>query len=400
MIKDATLGSNSNVKNNITYRPLSEVTKTLRVKWFRSPIPYERLRELSIRTDKQGWQQAGGHILLYLALSGATIFFWYHELWLLFWLSLWCVGFVATFYKGTGAHELGHGTVFKSRSLNSIFLYAVCLISWWDPHNYAASHTYHHRFTTHKEADRENVLPLTPSLHPWLLFQLFTFSVFLKPARNFSKGGFLWTVYITGRTALGKPVNHIGIPSQEWLKSLHEDQPDTFRQSVRWSRMLLIFHGCVLLLAWISGWWVLPLVLTLPSYIANIGSYLLGTTQHCGLVESSDDFRKNTRSIRLPAFLEFLYWHMNWHTEHHMYAGVPCYNLKQLAKELEPDMPEPLSLSAAWMEMRAIWRQQRVNPDYVFDRPVPAMELTTSPRTEDDLVQSIGDLAPDASPLK
>ncbi|MGY8902743.1 MAG: fatty acid desaturase, partial [Flavobacteriales bacterium] len=26
----------------------------------------------------------------------------------------------------------------------------------------------------------------------------------------------------------------------------------------------------------------------------------------------------------------FLYWHMNWHTEHHLYAGVPCYNLKKL----------------------------------------------------------------------
>ena len=90
-----------------------------------------------------------------------------------------------------------------------------------------------------------------------------------------------------------------------------------------------------------TGQWVLPLILTLPSYIANWLSYFVGLTQHCGLTEATTDFRKNTRSIRLPKFVEFLYWHMNWHTEHHMYAGVPCYNLPLLAEEIKDDMPEP-----------------------------------------------------------
>ena len=35
---------------------------------------------------------------------------------------------------------------------------------------------------------------------------------------------------------------------------------------------------------------------------------------------------------------------MNWHTEHHMFTGVPCYNLKKLAKEIEADMPRLRSL--------------------------------------------------------
>ena len=130
------------------YRPLSEVRKTLRVKWYRSPIDHERLRTLSIRTDRQGWMQAGGHVLLYLVLATLAAVLWFHQQWLAFGITLWCVGFVATFYKGTGAHELGHGTVFKTRFLNSAFLHFVCLISWWDPYDYAASHTYHHRYTT------------------------------------------------------------------------------------------------------------------------------------------------------------------------------------------------------------------------------------------------------------
>jgi len=262
---------------------------------------------------------------------------------------------------------------------------------------YSASHTYHHRFTTHRQADRENVLPLTPSLHPWLLFQLFTLSLFLKPGRNFNKGGFLWTVYLTARTALNKPVGHTDIPSQEWLQALHKDQPESFRMSVRWSRVLLAFHSTVLFVAVITGWWVLPLVITLPSYIANIGSYVLGTTQHCGLKESTTDFRKNTRSIRIHPFLEFLYWHMNWHTEHHMYAGVPCYNLKALATEIESDMPAPRTLLAAWREMRDTWQKQKTDPDFQFDTPVPLPAPGSASMVEDEMVKSIGDLAPSGS---
>ena len=35
----------------------------------------------------------------------------------------------------------------------------------------------------------------------------------------------------------------------------------------------------------------------------------------------------------------FLYWQMNYHTEHHMYAGVPCYNLPKLHRLIKPQMP-------------------------------------------------------------
>ena len=141
----------------------------------------------------------------------------------------------------------------------------------------------------------------------------------------------------------------------------------------------------------------------MPSFIANIGSYLLGTTQHCGLPINSSDFRKNTRSIKINPVLGFLYWHMNWHAEHHMYAGVPCYNLKAMAKEIASDMPEPKSLIGAWKEMRETWARQKTEPAYVFDRPVPTRGDTPPESTEvppdDGLIDSIGDLAPSGSEL-
>lgn len=382
------------------YPPLSDVRNSLRIKWYRCQIDHDRLKQLSTRSDKQGWKQAGGHVGLYVVFVAITLTMWAQQIWPAFVVALWCLGFIATFFKGTSAHELGHGTVFRTKYLNTLFLKLVCLISWWDPYDYSASHTYHHRFTIHSKADRENLLPLTPSLAPLLVLQLLTFNLFLKPGRNFGKGGFLWTIYLTARRALGMSSGHAEIPSQEWLEKLHADQPETFRDSVRWSRTLVTFHTTVLVLSILTGWWVLPLVVTCPSYIANIGSYLLGTTQHCGLAQDSSDFRKNTRSIRVNPLLEFLYWHMNWHTEHHMYAGVPCYNLKALAKEIERDMPEPKSLFGAWVEMRKICKQQKAHPDFEHDTPVPGRIKSSGMPQDSEYVNSIGDLAPEGSEVR
>jgi fatty acid desaturase len=379
------------------FPPLSEISQDLRVQWYRSPIAHARLKSLSVRTDKQGWYQAGGHLALFASLCILAVLFWQQALWWAFIVNLWFLGFVATFFKGTSTHELGHGTVFKTKRLNRAFLYLFSLISWWDPFDYSSSHTYHHRYTTHPEADRENLLPVEPSLHPWLLFQLFTLNLLTKPGRNFGKGGFIWNVYLTVRTALGFAQGHLDIPSQEWLKSLHENQPEAFRQSVIWCRILLVFHTGVLLIAMLTGWWFLPLILSMPSFIANFGSYFLGTTQHCGLRNNVADFRKNTRSIKLNPVLAFLYWHMNWHTEHHMYAGVPCYNLKELAQELKNDMPKPHTLYSAWKEMREIWHRQQSEAHYQFDTPVPVpkhVQKNASDTVNDQLATTIGDLAP------
>ena len=93
------------------YPPLEDVRKTLRIKWYRSPVSPKRLRGLSIRTDRQGWIQAGGHVGIYLCLAFVTTVLWLQEAWVGFVISWWCLGFVATFFKGTAAHELGHGIV-------------------------------------------------------------------------------------------------------------------------------------------------------------------------------------------------------------------------------------------------------------------------------------------------
>ncbi|MCY3833032.1 MAG: fatty acid desaturase [Chloroflexi bacterium] len=385
----------------MTYQPLSEVRKTLRVDWYRCPMKPGRLRELSRRSDAQAWLQAGGHFALFL-LTGAFVFgFWWNELWLGFLVALFCHGTVASFFTGIAPHELGHGTVFKTKWLNKVFLYLFSLIGWWDPFDYASSHTYHHRYTLHVEGDRENLLPLEPSLASTFMLQIFAINLLTQRGRVFSKGGLISTIIITALGAFGRVPADERAPINEWLKALHKDQPDQHQRSIWWSRILLAFHGGVLIAAIVSGWWVLPLLLTVPAFIANWLSYFVGLTQHCGLRDYSRDFRKNTRSIKINPLISFLYWRMNWHIEHHMYAGVPCYNLGKLYEEIKDDMPAPRSLVGAWREMRMIWDRQKSEPDYQYDTPLPASANPEPPpdealpkRAASELERSIGELAP------
>jgi fatty acid desaturase len=377
----------------MTYRPLSEATETLNPQWYRSKLPPARFRELSRRSDRKGWAQAGGHFALFCLTGAAVYVTWAEGMWALFLVALFLHGTFASFFRGTAVHELGHGTVFETRWLNRLFLYLFSMISWWNPFDYAASHTYHHRYTLHPEGDREVLLPIHPNVGRTFLVQMFTLNLLTQPGRTFGKGGVLSTVWMTALDAMGR-LPSTEVPANEWLSALHEDQPEQHRHSIWWSRAQLAFHGAVLLVAHVSGLWVLPLIITLPSYVANWLSYFVGLTQHCGLTESVDDFRKNTRSIRLPKFVEFLYWHMNWHTEHHMFAGIPCYNLPALAAEIKDDMPEPRSLRGAWREMLETWERQKCDPDYAFDTPLPPTAKTRAERQADPQEASIGDLAP------
>ena len=376
------------------YPPLSEARDALNVQWYRSAMEPQRFRELSRRSNLEGWIQAGGHLALFISTGTAVYFAYTAKAWLLFVLAIFCHGTISSFFRGPATHELGHGTVFNTKWLNKLFLYLFSLLSWWNPFDYASSHTYHHRYTLHPEGDRENLLPLHPEVGKTFLLQLFTINLLTLPGRTFGKGGLVSTVWVTVLDAVGKTGSN-DIPSNEWLNALHKDQPDQHKKSIRWSRLQLVFHSSIILLSIVSGLWVLPLIFTLCSFIANWLSYFVALPQHCGLQENVSDFRKSTRSIKLPRFVEFLYWHMNWHIEHHMYAGVPCYSLRKLHLELKDDMPTPRTLFSAWQEMLSTWQRQQVDKNYQYDTPLPSTARTERKRRGDALESSIGDLAPE-----
>ena len=105
----------------IEYNSLSEVKKILRIQWYRSPIAKEDLRELTMKTDLKGFIQAGGHFLIIILTGLITYFFWLHSAWGYFLIALFLHGTASSFLKGVAPHELGHGTVFRTRKYNKFF---------------------------------------------------------------------------------------------------------------------------------------------------------------------------------------------------------------------------------------------------------------------------------------
>ena len=378
---------------NIEYPALSKACDTLNIQWYRSAMEPERFRELSKRNDLRGWIQAGGHFGLFMMTGLFVYLAWAAEFWVIFLIVLFIHGTVGSFFTGTAPHELGHGTVFRTKWLNKFFLYLFSLLGWWNPFDYASSHTYHHRYTLHPEGDREVLLPMHPNIGKTFLLQLFTLNLLTTPGRSFGKGGLISTVWVTFLDAIGMTGSK-NIPSNEWLIALHSNQPDQHKKSVAWSRIQLTFHIALMLVSILTGYWVLPLIFTFFSFIANWLSYFVSLPQHCGLRENLTDFRKSTRSIVLPSFVEFLYWHMNWHIEHHMYAGIPCYNLRELHFEIKDDMPRPRTLFGAWKEMLDTWKLQKSDPHYQYDTPLPPTAKIKRKRKAEANESSIGDLAP------
>ena len=351
------------------------------------------------RSDLRGAAQALGHLALVAATGAATVYLFSQQLWLAGAGLLFLHGTFSSFLS-SGAHELDHGTVFRTRWLNRAFLRVYSLLSWFNFHDYALSHTYHHRYTLHPDGDREVELPKTPSLRAMLLLQLFTVTLF----GSFEAPGIVDRLKLTTLTALrryprtgrraGGRATAIAGGGEEWVASLYAAHPEEYAKSVRWARLMLGFHLLVLVATVLTQLWVLPLVASFPTSVARAWRYLVGMPMHTGLRDNVADFRKCVRTIKLDPLSEFLYWHMNWHMEHHMYAGVPCYRLAELSRVIADDLPEPRSLLGAWREMRGTWRRQRTDPSYQYDTPVPTPARSRTSPGNDELQDSIGDLAP------
>ena len=375
-------------------RSLAEVRNSLRINWYRCPVEPATLRRLMQRSDLQGWLQAGGHLLLYLATGTLTYLLFANGIWLGFALALFVHGTVGAFFKGLATHELGHGTVFRTKRLNRAFLRLFGLISWNNHHIYAVSHTYHHRYTLYPDGDRELLLPQNPMLKLIDLAQLFGFLLW----RGHS--GLIPVVLHTIKIARGdfRTSSTFGTQDETWVDDIFADLPEERRKATNWARLLLLFHGGVIAVAIIFQWWLLPVLVTLTGFCAKGWTLIVGLPMHCGLRDNVPDFRKCVRSITLDPVSTFLYWRMNWHTEHHMYAGVPCYNLKKLYREIAADMPQPRTLAGAWREMRETWRRQQRDPGYQYDTPLPERSGVAGAAAVEDneLSTSIGELAPES----
>ena len=368
-------------------KPMSEIRKELRIKWYRCPIDPNILRELSKPSDLQGFKMALGHLGLWLFTGSLSFYFAIEQFWLGFLLTIFLHGTVGTFFSAPH-HELCHGTVFKTKRLNEIFLKIFSTLGMQNFYIYKMSHSYHHRFTLHRIADKEVVLPKTPSLRVLYLLQLFTFNI----TGGFESRGLFPTMRGLFRVAADKMEQ----PYNEWGAELYAEFPEERLKAVHWARYLIAVHLSFALITVLIGYPILILIVSLHPFIGNWLRYFVGAPMHCGLRSDVSDFRKCVRTITLDPISEFLYWHMNWHLEHHMFAAVPCYNLKKLYKAVAEDMPKPRTLISSWKEMLEVVKQQETDPAYEFETPVPPQRTRKEKKQQLELEASIGDLAPTA----
>ena len=368
-------------------KPMSEIRKELRIKRYRCPIDPNILRELSKPSDLQGFKMALGHLGLWLFTGSLSFYFLIEQFWLGFLLTIFLHGTVGTFFSAPH-HELCHGTVFKTKRLNEIFLKIFSTLGMQNFYIYKMSHSYHHRFTLHRIADKEVVLPKTPSLRVLYLLQLFTFNI----TGGFESRGLIPTMRGLFRVAADKMEQ----PYNEWGAELYAEFPEERLKAVHWARYLIAVHLSFALITVLIGYPILILIVSLHPFIGNWLRYFVGAPMHCGLRSDVSDFRKCVRTITLDPISEFLYWHMNWHLEHHMFAAVPCYNLKKLYEAVAEDMPKPRTLISSWKEMLEVVKQQETDPAYEFNTPVPPQRTRKEKKQQLELEASIGDLAPTA----
>lgn len=325
-----------------------------KINWYRSPVPRETLAVLNRRSDGMGLLQTGGHLGL-LVLTGAAA--WYAAEHFPLWVLLAILFAYGTFYAFllNGFHELCHGTVFKTKSLNTVFLYVFSFLGWYNPVFFWASHQEHHKYTLHPPDDMEVVLPVEITLESFLK------SAVINP------WGFYGRLKGVVRLSFGKLEG-------EWEHALFPPEATEARRRLfGWARTLLIGQTLLVVVSLYFGLWLLPVLITLAPFYGGWLLFLCNNTQHVGLQDNVPDFRLCTRTIILNPFVSFLYWHMNYHTEHHMYAAVPCYNLGKLHRVIASDLPHcNVGLYATWKEIIEILRTQKSDPSYQFVPELPA----------------------------
>ena len=130
-----------------------------RIKWYRTPIDKDQLRQLTQRSDMQGFIQAGSFLVIYLCTVSLSYYFFLRQLWIP--MVIMCYihsifhGFVG---MGAAVHELSHGTPFKTKWINEFFYKLFCFLTWNNPIHFRESHQRHHQYTVHKGLDKEVIL--------------------------------------------------------------------------------------------------------------------------------------------------------------------------------------------------------------------------------------------------
>ncbi len=322
------------------------------IRWYRPKLDKDVLAGLNRKSDFKGFLQTGGYLGVLCATGTLFVYACFHWPWFAV-PALFLHGACCAFLIN-GFHELVHDSVFKTRWLNRFFLKIFSFLGWYNHIGFWASHSEHHRFTLHPPDDLEVVLPQQVTLKQILKFGIVDLN------------GLRYVIPGTLRSARG----HLG---GEWDTYLFTKKKPEMRPALhRWAATVLVGHTLVAILSISTGYWPVAIAVSFGRFFGGGIQFMCNATQHIGLTDEYPDFRICCRTFTLNPILQFLYWHMNYHTEHHMFAGVPCYNLAKLHRLIKAELPpSPNGLISTWKEISSILKRQKTDPTFQFVPEIP-----------------------------
>ena len=324
------------------------------IDWYRIPLDKETLRKFTQKSDLKGWLQAGSFLLVFLVTTGLALYFFLRR----WWIPMAAVCYVHAMFQqmigmSAAVHELSHGTPFKTRALNEIFYHLFCFLTWNNPVHFRASHVYHHQFTVYEGQDKEVMkFPIRDHMNWRNYISWFTFDY-----------AWFWTlVNTTVRHAFG----NADADFFKWDPLFQQGDPRRAAM-VRWARIMLI--GSIVLVAVFAYFrlWVLIYLVTFGGFFATaLGRYTYAI-QHLGLAQNTPDWRLVAHTVEVNPVLRYLYWNMNFHIEHHMYAAVPFHQLPKFHEVLKKDLPEaPKSFTEGLRLVLSIRKRQENDPGFTY----------------------------------
>jgi fatty acid desaturase len=333
----------------------SEPTRKTRVEWYRCRITREELARLNKRSNALGFAQTFGYLGVLAGASGVAVYSSLNWPWYITSMLVFVNGHFWHFLVN-GFHELVHDSVFKTRRLNRFFLLIFSFLGWHNHHHFWASHTEHHKYTLHPPDDLEVVFPFKFDLKGLWKRGIVNY----RYPYDLLKGKF--------KAAAGH------LPEDRWSRMLFPESDTQRRRAfTQWERLVLVGHILIASLAVWYGYWAVLLVFTFPKLFGSWLQNLCNSAQHVGLQDKVPDFRLCSRTIYLNPIVQLLYWHMNYHIEHHMYAAVPCYRLGTLHRLIKHELPHcTRGLVETWKQIGEILQKQEQNPEYQYIAELPA----------------------------
>ena len=292
--------------------------------YYRTKIDKNTLKALHIKNEFQAWIHCLGHIGLVAGAGFSFVFFVDIGNFPCAGISLILYGITFSFLSWVGAsHELQHNSVFKNRIANEFWLYLFCLLSWTNPVYFRRTHSTHHMHTLDSHLDEEVKTTLCRKMLNIILTSTIDIPRFFRGLR----------IHMLNARGI--------VPTKTSICQFPMQGPNSMRDLILFAQILLISQSTLFLIFLFTGFWEGILLITFGAFICNGFANMLATAQHCGMHNDSLDYRESTRTILLNPILCFLYWNMNYHVEHHMYPGVPFYNLPKLHKVISYDLEKP-----------------------------------------------------------